>query len=281
MESLDNLEKLPVSPSAPTGFIKRSWRGFLSLFVALGQNIYWLIANLFLAAKWSFRELSYWFRLFLFTSRLFIRVESFLALIGAFAFFGWVVTQNHGQNMRELLYYCYIYFSVVMVLLCMNILPRERDDETLEILWSQPIRRGALIVLQLITVTIWQLIFSLLVISFFSYFSAYTEGRWTIVLLLTTTSFAVGSITILVSTFCKHGIATGLVSLLILGVHFFWLTSLGPIELFANPIAPPGVIPRNSPFYFILFNRIFVLVLAGFVLDYLFRQLRQTSKWFT
>ncbi len=281
MDSLDNLEKLPASASMPPGLIKRAWKGFLSLFIVLGQNIYWIIATFFHAVKWSFREISYWFKLFLFTSRLFLRIESFLALIGALAFFGWVVTQNHGQNMHELLYYCYIYFSLVMVLLCMNILPRERDDGTLEILWSQPIRRGALIVLQLVTVTLWQLIFSVLVILFFSYFSAYTEGRWTIILLLTTTSFAVGSITILVSTFCKHGIATGLVSLLILGVHFFWLRSIGPIELFANPILPPGVISRNSPLFSIIFNRIFVLVLAGFVLDYLFRQLRQTSKWFT
>lgn len=181
--------------------------------------------------------------------------------------------------MRDLLHYSYLYFTAVMVMLCMNLLPRERDDNTLEILWSQPMRRGAMVFFQLFTVSIWILLLGVLVIFFFGYFGAYPGGEGTAILFLFTTSFTVGAITILLSTFCRHGIATGLVALLILGVHFYWLRPLGPIELFYNPIPPPGA--RGYSFGFSIFNRVITLVLAGFVLDYLFRRLRQTAKWFT
>jgi ABC-type transport system involved in multi-copper enzyme maturation permease subunit len=192
-----------------------------------------------------------------------------------------VINENRADNMRDLLYYCYLYFTVVMVLLCMNLLPRERDENTLEILWSQPMRRGILIFMQLMTVAAWVFLMSLFVVFFFGYFSSYSDGRLSIVIYLFTTSFTVGAITILVSTYCLHGIATGLVTLLILGVHFYWLRPIGPIELFYNPIPYPGADVRPDGLFGLIFNRTITLVLAGFVLDYLFRRLRQTARWFT
>src|SRR5690606_35865943 len=107
--------------------------------------------------------------------------------------------------------------------------------------------------------------------------------------------------------------ATGLVTLLILGVHYYWLRNLGPVEVFYNPIPLPelkkagfdfsrgSIGPGNQPFNIVsaifglpgmiirslhldfnfIFNRIVVLVVTGFVLDYLFRRLKRTAEWFT
>lgn len=278
---MERLEILPEWPATQPGRIRRAWnavKSVIGLFVWILQTSFW--ASVY-GSIWSWRESCYWFRLFLFTSRRFLRIEAYLALVGAFLFFGWVINENRADNMRDLLYYCYLFFTVVMVLLCMNLLPRERDENTLEILWSQPMRRGTLIFMQLVTVAVWILLMSLFVVFFFSYFSSYTDGRFSMVVFLFTTSFAVGAITVMISTLCLHGIATGLVTLLILGVHFYWLRPIGPIELFFNPIPYPGDTSEPIGWISLLFNRTITLVVAGFVLDYLFRRLRQTAKWFT
>ncbi len=251
------------------------------------------------------RESTYWFYLFLYTSKQFLRVESYLSILGAIAFFGTIIVQDMGSNQHLMLEYCYIYFTIVIVLLAMNLLPRERERGTLEILWSQPMSRGTLIVVQLLTLTIWSFVLCLLLVFFFLQFTAYTDGWPTLLIMAVTTSFAVAAITVLISTFCRHAIATGLVTLLILGIHFFWLRDLGPIMIYYNPIPPSGVwevaettfrrsresfsqaaliselwkvIKANAD---IIFNRLFLFVLVGFVLDYLFRRLKQTAKWFT
>lgn len=281
MELMQPIETLPELPEVQPGWFRRGWNAVKSLWGFAGwamRAIFWAIVY---AGVWGRRELVYWFRLFLFTSRRFLRVEVYLALIGAFFFFGWVIDENRAENMHDLLYYCYLYFTVVMVLLCMNLLPRERDENTLEILWSQPMRRGILIFMQLMTVAAWVLLLSLFVVVFFGYFGSYPDGRILMVVYLFTTSFTVGAITILVSTYCLHGIATGLVTLLILGVHFYWLRPIGPIELFSNPILYPGAEAQPFGWLGMIFNRIVTLIVAGFVLDYLFRRLRQTARWFT
>ncbi len=230
---------------------------------------------------WMCREIAYWFHLFLYTSRQFLRVEAYLSILGAFAFFGVILMQDMSTSPRMMLEYCYIYFTVVMVLLSMNLLPRERERDTLEILWSQPMTRGKLIVMQLITLTIWIFMLCLFVVVFFRLFAAYYEGLWITMLLVITSSFAVGVITVLISTFCRHAIATGLVSLLVFGIHFFWLRELGPIVMYHNPISDYQAWDQNISPFGILFNRLFLFVLVGFVLDYLFRRLRQTARWFT
>lgn len=263
-------------------------------------------------STWLYRETLYWTRLFRYTSRHFLRIEAFLALVGAFAFFGVIFTQNRVGNLHEFLEYSYIYFSIVMALLAMNLLPRERDEETLEILWSQPMSRSGLIVLQLLTLTVWIFILCGIVTLFFMRFSAYRESLWPFFVLILSTSFCVGALTVLVSTYCRHAIATGLVTLLILGVHYYWLRQLGPIEVFYNPILTPGQMdalsmkmsmgrgmgmgpggpggpgfgggggqPGNVNAFDLIFNRIVVLFLIGFIMDYLFRRLRRTSEWFT
>ena len=85
-----------------------------------------------------------------------------LSVLGAIAFFGVVIVQDKAPNLHSFLEFSYLFFSVVMVLMAMNLLPRERDEETLEILWSQPMRRSSLIVLQLFTLSSWILLFSLI-----------------------------------------------------------------------------------------------------------------------
>ncbi len=299
MDGLERTHDLPYGPSTREGWFRRLGQA--------GKNAGWLAKN---GIQWIWWETSYWFKLFLYTTRRILHIEVFLSLIGAFAFFGWVISRNLADNPRDLLYYCYIYFCVVTILTAMSLLPRERDEDTLEILWSQPIRRSSLIVIQLITITLWQLALCTAVVFFFSRFIAYTEGRWLIIPLVVTSSFAVGSVTVLISTFTRHSMATGLVALLIFGIHFFWLQQLGPVQIFYStfPVIPPAprqdgmgsasmntalsapmlifsaislIFNKISPYMPMLMNRFFVFGLVGFVLDYLFRRLRRTAEWFT
>lgn len=243
------------------------------------------------AAIWSFYETGYRYRLFTYTSHRFLRVEAYLALAGALAFFGTIFVQDQARNLNSFLEYSYIYFSFIMVLLAMNLLPREREEETLEILWSQPMSRNQLIIVQLLTLTIWVFLLSTIVLMMYLYLSPYEETLWPYFVLIATTSLFVGALTVLVSTYCRHAIATGLVTLLILGVHYYWLRKLGPVEVFFNPIPLPGVAESVNPFerlgrrdtgtFDIVFNRVVALCLTGFVLDFLFRRLKRTAEWFT
>lgn len=210
-------------------------RGTLAFFTGIPGAIYAFFVFLIQLWKKSLLECSYWFRLFLYTSRNFLRLEALLSIVGAVLFFGYVIMNDLAQNGESLIYYSYIYFSIVMVLLSMNVLPRERENGTLEILWSQPLRRSSMIVLQLITLSIWMLALNLIWLGFIQYFTAYPESKWVLLLLVWTTTIAVGALTLLISTFCRHAIATGLVVLLILGLHFFWLANLGPIQFYFIP----------------------------------------------
>lgn len=225
-------------------------------------------------------ETGYWTRLFFYTSKQFLRLEGYLSLAGALVFYGLIFVFDLATSPRVLLDYSYIFFTLVMVLLSMNLLPRERDQGTLEILWSQPIRRSHLVLIQLFSLTLWILILALFAVLLIREFTAYPEGAGMLLLFVCTTSFAVGAFTVLVSTFCRHAIATGLVALLILGAHYFWIKQFGPIMFFYNPVGVPqmGFIPM---LFDICFNRIMLLMLVGFILDYLFRRLRRTAEWFT
>ncbi len=281
MEAMDQWEKLPSLPSAHPGKMKSAWNAGKSFLGLIWRSLGAAFRAIGFALAWSWLEFRYWFHIFLYMSRGFLRIEMYLSLVGAFLFFGWVLTHNLANHMVNLLYFCYLYFSVVMVMLCMNLLPRERDEDTLEILWSQPMRRGVMIFVQLTTVSIWVLLLSVFTILFFSYFGTYPGGQGLSIFFLSITLFTVGAITVMISTLCRHAIATGLVTLLILGVHFFWLRPIGPIELFYIPMHPPGFDGPPLSFWSLFFNRFIVVVLAGFVLDYLFRRLRQTARWFT
>ncbi|MEW6235158.1 MAG: ABC transporter permease subunit [Candidatus Omnitrophota bacterium] len=260
-----------------TGFFTFLWRmiiGFPRLVRTIGRGSS-------AVSVWCVRETAYSFHLFTYTSRRFLRTEVYLALAGAFLFFGILLTQGQVDNQRDLLYYCYIFFTAIMILLAMNLLPKEREEETLEILWSQPMNRNRLIVIQLTTLTLWISLLTLAVMLVFGRYSAYQEGRWLLLYCVLTTSFAVGAITVLISTFCRHAIATGLVAMLILGVHLFWLRSLGPIELYYNPIVYAGQKAPQGAAFNLHFNRIMLIFLVGFILDYLFRRLKRTAEWFT
>lgn len=280
----------PLASSAPNkkNFLQRFWdilAGFFPFLWRMIKGIPALIRaigrGLAAASVWCVRETAYSFHLFTYTSRRFLRIEAYLALAGAFIFFGILLTQGQVDNQRDLLHYCYIFFTAVMILLAMNLLPKEREEETLEIIWSQPMSRNRLIVVQLLTLTIWVSLLTLIVMLVFGRYSAYQEGRWLLLYCVLTTSFAVGAVTVLISTFCRHAIATGLVAMLILGVHLFWLRSLGPIELYYNPIAYVGQPPQRGASFNLHFNRIMLIFLVGFVLDYLFRRLKRTAEWFT
>lgn len=270
MDIAEKLSEIQIESSKPRGWFRRALRTTANAFSLVWKGLCWLGL-----------ELSYWVKLFLFISRRFLQVEVILALVGAYAFFGWILSDGLVQNQRDLLHYCHIYFTILTVLMTMNLIPRERDQETLEILWSQPTRRGTIIILQLIAVTVWQLVLCLFIVFFFSQYTAYHDGQWAIPILVVSNAFIVGAITLTVATFCRHGMATGLVSLLILGVHFLWLQELGPINLFMNPIPYPNASGEPVRIQGLWSNRIFAIAFCGFVIDYLLRRLRRTSEWFT
>ncbi len=299
MDGMEYTHGRPYDPSSREGGFRRFGQAWKNAARLLRDGI-----------QWAWWETGYWFKLFLYTTRRILHIEVFLSLLGAFVFFGWVVSRNLADNPGDLLYFCYMYFTVVTILTAMSLLPREREEDTLEILWSQPIRRSSLIVIQLITITLWQLALCTAVVFFFSRYSAYTEGRWWIIPLVVTSSFAVGSVTVLISTFTRHSMAAGLVALLIFGIHFYWLQQLGPVRIFyfTLPVIPPAprggpmgpavmspamsitalifggisyVIKSIVPYMPLIMNRFFVIGLVGFVLDYLFRRLRRTAEWFT
>ena len=252
--------------------------------------------------NWSSLEFGYWFRLFIFTSKRLLRIELLLAIIGSVLFFGIIISKDMARSQQAMLEHGYLFFTIIMVLFSMNLIPKEKEDGTLEILWSQPVNRNNLLFLQLLTLTVWTFFLACGTFYLLNRYSAYQEKHIAeVIFMIATTSFTVGCFTVMVSAFCRQAIATGLVSLLILGIHYYWLKDLGPINLFYNPIPLPAdqfqqglkiagsFIQNNTPvntgslFFnanFIL-NRFFVLVLSGFILDYLFRRLRKTAEWFT
>ncbi|MDP8243915.1 MAG: ABC transporter permease subunit [Candidatus Hinthialibacter antarcticus] len=260
------------------------WRGVKATPSAIVYGARLAVWGAKTGAVFSVRETIYWLRLFLYTSKRYLRVETYLSLIGALVFFGYIISNDMARSQLDLLKHTYLYFTIVMVWLASSLLPREREERTLEILWSQPMGRGPMVTLQLITLTIWITALCAGVIAFFSQYSSYQEGKWTILLCVSSTAFAVGAVTVLISTFTRHVIATALVALLVFGVHYYWLTELGPLSFYPFPIHPPGYVPPRwgapkEPSLWL--NRTVLIVMVGFVLDYLYRRLKRTAEWVT
>lgn len=235
-------------------------------------------------ARWCGAAARYYAALFLYTSRRFLRLEGYLALFGVTICFAFFFMSGGMKGGREILDRYYILLTLGMILLAMNLLPRERDDRTLEILWSQPFPRGAMILVQILSLTVWCAVLMGLMFALFGrYLSARGFTLWVGIFGLSTV-FAVALITVLISTFCRNAIATGIVAILIFGIHYFWMTNLGPISLYFNPI-PSAILgpqdPRNVPVIAAVVNRVFVLCLLGFVYDFLLRRLRHGSQWLT
>ncbi len=235
------------------------------------------------AARWSWSLTRYYAALFWHTSRRFLRLEGYLALSAMIIWFGLQFSQPSMKGGHEILGMYYEIFTITMILLGMNLLPRERDEDTLEILWSQPFSRGGLVLVQAFTLIIWcAFVMGVLGLLFGRYLSSNSYGFW-VALHSLTTAFAVLLITVLVSTFCRNAISTGIVAALIFGIHYFWFKNLGPINLYYNPIPPAqrATMSPDVPLVSAIVNRVFVLVLLGFVYDYLLRRLRHSSPWFT
>jgi ABC-type transport system involved in multi-copper enzyme maturation permease subunit len=229
----------------------------------------------------------YYATLFLYTSRRFLRLEGYTALAVIVFYFATLSMSQTPRGGRSILSAYYSIFTVGMILLAMNLLPRESDEHTLEILWSQPFHRGALVLVQVASLTVWcGVVMGLILVLFARFLTAETFPLWVGIFGLTT-AFAVALITVLISTFCRNAIATGIVAALIFGVHYFWLKELGPINLYFNPLPEPitrAFVPSGAdkvPIFSALMNRFFLLVLLGFVYDYLLLRLRHSSAWLT
>ncbi len=227
------------------------------------------------------RELNYLRVMFFSLSRNFLDAEGLLALIIAVVAFGILFLQGRPVGGHEMLDISYRLVSLLMILFGMNLLPRERERGTLELLWSQPISRGGLLLIQLLVLTAWGGLLLGLTFWFYGRFAAMEIDTHVVLGMSLSTGFTVGLLTALVSTFCRHAIATGIVTFLLVGAHYVWIPNLGPVALFMNPIPETGVPIRFMRGISIPFNRIFVFIFAAFLFDYLVRRLRRTARWFT
>lgn len=227
------------------------------------------------------RELNYLRVMFFSLSRSFLGAEGLLALIIAVVAFGILFLQGRPVGGHEMLNISYRLVSLLMILFGMNLLPRERERGTLELLWSQPISRGGLLLMQLLVLTVWGGLLLWLTFWFYGRFEAVEIDTHVVLGMSLSTGFTVGLLTALVSTFCRHAIATGIVTFLLVGAHYVWIPNLGPVALFLNPIPEAGVPVRGMQEISVIFNRVFVLIFAAFLFDYLVRRLRRTARWFT
>jgi len=255
--------------------------------------------------------LRYYAALFLYTSRLFLRLEGYLALAVVLIYFTVLFLSVKPKGGDAILEAYYIIFTCGMILVAMNLLPRERGGRTLEILWSQPFSRGGIILVQVISLTVWcAVLMGLLHVLFSRFLAAEGYAFWVGIYSLST-AFSVGIITVFVSTFCRNAIATGIVAAVIFGIHYFWLTDLLPpitielrgghlerlgliskdfepfvvhVSLYFNPL-PPATFARelnpHVPIREAILNRVFLLVGLGLVYDWLLLRLRRSSMWLT
>lgn len=248
-----------------------------SRFALVGRFIAAIWSALRFAAGWLAVEFMYWLRMFYFVTRRFLRVEAILAFMAMIVFFGSMLISDSLRTPTQWLQSNYQFFTVVMIVFCSNLLPRERDENTLEILWSQPISRNVFIMFQLFVLLVWCALLMGALMLIIGSFTLLNESFLNIFLAAISTTFAVGTITVLISTFTRQTLATLLVATLLFGLHYTWLRPLGPIDLYTNTaIIEPE---RNQPGF--LVNRIALLVLVAFAIDYLFRRLRRTAEWFT
>ncbi len=231
--------------------------------------------------RWSWREANYARALFFSLSRTFLSADGLVAITAMLFLFGYLFSQGRPISSHVLQDLGYRLISVLMILFGMNLIPRERDRNTLELMWSQPISRGGLVFMQLLVLTIWLGIFLYGTLAFYGRFKAIDIHTGAILLMTLSTGFAVGLIAVLTSTFCRQGIATGIVSALIVGAHYVWIPRLGPIVLFMNPFQENALPGEEFDPRMIAFNRVFVLILIICLLDYLIRRLRKTARWFT
>jgi len=236
------------------------------------------------AVWWSWATARYYAALFLYTSRRFFRLEGLLAAAVTAVYFASVFLTYIPKGGREILGHYYIVFTIGMILLAMNLLPRERDERTLEVLWSQPLHRGAIVLVQIVSLTVWCAVLMVLMsILFGRYLTGEGFALWVSMFGLTS-AFSVALITVLISTFCRNAVATGIVAVLVFGVHYFWLKDLGPINIYFNPLPPPILLARASPDVPVISavaNRLFLLCFLGLAYDYLLLRLRHSSRWLT
>ncbi|HPA46806.1 MAG TPA: ABC transporter permease subunit [bacterium] len=239
------------------------------------------------ASRRLWRCTRYYGAMFLYTSRRFLRIEGYIAIIAAVLWLSFLFLSYSPKGGREILDSSYRLFTVIMILFTINLLPRERDENSLEILWSQPLSRGGIVLVQVLSLTAWCGGLTLLIFAVFGPFlSAELYPLWVGGFCLST-AFAVALITVLISTFCRNALATAIVAVLVFGIHFFWLKEIGPINLFFNPLPSPvgtsGVMDSSGRIAIVaaVANRLFLLALLGFVYDYLLRRLRYSSVWLT
>ena len=233
------------------------------------------------AAQWAWGDARFYSALFIYTSRRFLRVEGYLALTAIILWFGFMFMSSGVKGGQIILNTYYSAFTIAMILIAMSLLPRERDEGTLEILWSQPFPRGGIILIQLFSLTAWLAIIMFFMGLFFGSFLSSEAYFFWVAFFALTTAFAVALITVLIATFCRNAIATGVVAILIFGIHIFWIREIGPINLYFNPLPSALAIRRDISIGACVANRVFLLILLGFVYDYLLRRLRHSAPWFT
>lgn len=264
---------------------------------SLPANVFWHWPKCAVAASWRGlkhgchaswrgmckfgREMRYRGTLLLSLSRIWMTLDGFVACVAILILMGILFLRGVPIGGRDILDLLYRLIALLMILFGMNLLPRERERRTLELLWSQPISRAGLVFMQLLATVFWLGIMLGIVLLAYGILKSTQLYSGYVLLLALSTGLGVGLITVLISTFCRQGIATGIVAVLLIGAHYVWFPQLGPVAMFYNPLPPPTEIGAKIQVGSIVANRIFLLVLLAFVFDYLVRRLRRTARWFT
>lgn len=254
----------------PKAAVRASWQGLRNG-----------IRNSWRGLCWLSRELRYRSTLLLSLSRIWMTLDGFVAFVAIFILMGMLFTRGVPVGGRDILDLWYRLVTLLMILFGMNLLPRERERRTLELLWSQPISRAGLVLMQLLATVFWLGVMLGCVLVIYGSFKSTQLYSGYVMFLSLSTGLGVGLITVLISTFCRQGIATGIVAVLLIGAHYVWFPQVGPIAMFFNPLPAPTDIGAKISVGPIIANRIFMLILLAFVFDYLVRRLRRTARWFT
>lgn len=174
----------------------------------------------------------------------------------------------YGGKQAIYLYINAIPFSIFAVLVCMNLIPKERESGILESLFTNPFFFkiiGLKVALVLIIIIVSEFILNMV------YF--FVAGSFNVPLMIFNSLLPIVlmiSITIYLSLFIKNPNATAILSFAVMGLFLKWI-------FFSPYTNDPFVDPRKY-LWKSIFNRSLLLVLAIMFFIYIWRRLRNTEK---
>jgi len=234
----------------------------------LGRILRWGFRILYRALRFLCQWLGNGFLLFASSSRRLFSASVLVIVAVAlyvWLFFGWQVEAN---PMRVVLPPA----LVLTVLFSMNVLPREREDQTVEVFFSLPVRRFRLVIWHLVTIAVWLFLF-LLVPAIFTAPVHSEVGLRALLVQVYPSLLCISCLTLWISTFTRNGPAAGFVAGLVCLLHLFYFPAFGPIRLFPSPFLAQAAKWGGG-------QAILVLVLAALFIVLTNERLKKSELWF-